>query len=849
MARLNEAPAPSIAPSTRVPNGEDQPTAESFEAVKRSLMRQNRNLARSHSAQSLQIRTLSTQISSLLANNTALSEENIRLRKQLTEAHDDAMKRGMKNLKAAMNEHLRGIAALVDSFDANTDHALSPQVSPETRKSICLEGMQFRDRPSLREIMSETQMPTIQEMPALAEEEAPRLSSASGDSIDLGPPPVVRFDDEALDQPPEEPTRDIDDEPVKHSINVDTRRKRKESLGSGRRRSTLISPLLDLEKTPSSLKVGAKRKISDRDREDVADDRDDVFQFSRKSSTEEKNCEVLSIGAQPATQTTIRRPARKVLGEKSTNFSPKKVRVSEEKGDKAESKPSRDASRRSSRQSKGSIIPILQDVGSLSLPVDDPPALAVVEVDLLPKTPAASQILSPVSSEPACRGVGKADTPPPGDISISSSTTSLEGARPSRRARAAVNYAEPSLVAKMRRPGKEMLDALSGLQDPRNVMSTSRRASEDVMVKSLFKSELSTDSRAQNTRSPLIRKPDEATEEEVDLSPVDTQPSLSLAALMAGTKSLADTKSAPEELGIFDFEDTSPPESPEQMEIKIPDGIFPKRQVVGTSVTTAATTVVSTTSVVVTMTRRRSPQAVQLHPLLPLPLHKSQPPQLLRPLQRHRRPHKPHKPLLPPPLLPLQPLKRQQPPPHPQRRQHKPLPPLASTVSGSASNLVVVGSSTIDRSTLTGATTITSALLALETEAVTSVSTWTSDGQTYSSTYTTSRVVSSTTGYATATIDPVLSSDNSGSGSSLSPHSSAIIGGVVGGVGGAILLGGLAFVAWRLWGKKRGTKLPQDDYYGNETLAKDDNTDGTERYRTGGQGANPPMSVNTASNF
>lgn len=171
-------------------------------------------------------------------------------------------------------------------------------------------------------------------------------------------------------------------------------------------------------------------------------------------------------------------------------------------------------------------------------------------------------------------------------------------------------------------------------------------------------------------------------------------------------------------------------------------------------------------------------------------------------------------------------------------------------MSGSASNLVVVGSSTIDRSTLTGATTITSALLALQTEVGVTTSVYTSNGQVYTSTFTTSRVVSSTTGYATATIDPVLASDTSSGGNSLSPNSKAIIGGVVGGVGGAILLGGLAFVAWRLWGKKRGQKLPQDDYYtGNEeTLAKE-NTDGTERYRTGGQTGNAPVSVNAASNF
>lgn len=49
------------------------------------------------------------------------------------------------------------------------------------------------------------------------------------------------------------------------------------------------------------------------------------------------------------------------------------------------------------------------------------------------------------------------DTPPPADISSTGETT-----RPSRRARAAVSYAEPNLRDKMRRPTKELFDAVTG---------------------------------------------------------------------------------------------------------------------------------------------------------------------------------------------------------------------------------------------------------------------------------------------------------------------------------------------------------------------------------------------------
>jgi len=86
----------------------------------------------------------------------------------------------------------------------------------------------------------------------------------------------------------------------------------------------------------------------------------------------------------------------------------------------------------------------------------------------------------------------------------------------------------------------------------------------------------------------------------------------------------------------------------------------------------------------------------------------------------------------------------------------------------------------------------------------------------------------------------------------MSPHTKAIVGGVVGGIGGAVLLGGLAIVAWRLWGKKKREQLPQDDYM--ESPA-----DSIRREKTGSTAPFPPNSadsytnpngaVNTASNF
>jgi len=75
---------------------------------------------------------------------------------------------------------------------------------------------------------------------------------------------------------------------------------------------------------------------------------------------------------------------------------------------------------------------------------------------------------------------------------------------------------------------------------------------------------------------------------------------------------------------------------------------------------------------------------------------------------------------------------------------------------------------------------------------------------------------------------------------------------VVGGIGGAILIGGIALVCWRLWGKKKREQLPQDDFL--------DSRDDSIRREKGAstrpfsqsnldQYHNPNGAVNTASNF
>jgi hypothetical protein len=178
-------------------------------------------------------------------------------------------------------------------------------------------------------------------------------------------------------------------------------------------------------------------------------------------------------------------------------------------------------------------------------------------------------------------------------------------------------------------------------------------------------------------------------------------------------------------------------------------------------------------------------------------------------------------------------------------------------------SVVKVGSKTINPSTLSHKTTVRKPLVTEKTRQSTYTSFWTSDGQVYSSVVTTENVFASTTGFATATIEPGLA-NGGGNGSNLSTNTKKIIGGVVGGIGGAILIGGLAFVAWRLWGKKKAANEGQDEWYegsGSDSIANqkrqstgvlsasaysdttNNNNAGLERYQ------NPNGAINTSSNF
>ncbi|KPI36527.1 uncharacterized protein AB675_4406 [Cyphellophora attinorum] len=95
-----------------------------------------------------------------------------------------------------------------------------------------------------------------------------------------------------------------------------------------------------------------------------------------------------------------------------------------------------------------------------------------------------------------------------------------------------------------------------------------------------------------------------------------------------------------------------------------------------------------------------------------------------------------------------------------------------------------------------------------------------------------------------------LASNNSSGGGGLSDTAKKTIGGVVGGVGGALLLAGLGYTAWRIWGKNRN--LHDGDAYdpnqAQEKLSGSTDNTATPFSRTLDQ-YHQPGPVNQASNF
>ncbi|KAF2834022.1 shugoshin [Ophiobolus disseminans] len=473
MARLNEPPL--------VP----QPSAETIDAIKRRFLRQNRELAKTNSQQSIRIRSLENDCSRLLAENLSLREQVLQLQNTLESHSSRPSFREIDAVKAELEAKMLELGSLVAGLGQLKKVDERPRCKSQlaaTRRSP--DERQWRSGLGLQEVENQM-MPTITEGKSYprrtmgADELREILDDPDSQSPDLGPPPISRFDNEEpisfnpsqeAEEQLQEPTED--GEPAL-SVNLETRKKRRESGPklNIRRVSVFESPPENIEEAAAKIaKAGAKRKFSVQEDEDKHSSQTDAFRFSRRNAPEN---EAPKEDGRPSS------PERPVLASKPVNtdpvVSPKKQRQSAPEKPERPEKPVVPASRPRNR-ARLNISRTITPPELPLLPILEPVLTADIILDALPpKTPAVEDIFSPPSTEPSTSRPESKDTPPPGDLSAADQ---IGAGRPGRRARPQVSYKEPSLHTKMRRPDAKLVDAIVDRRtsvEPQAVPSTTSK--------------------------------------------------------------------------------------------------------------------------------------------------------------------------------------------------------------------------------------------------------------------------------------------------------------------------------------------------------------------------------------
>lgn len=98
-------------------------------------MRQNRDIARANSTQSLRIRNLENETSRLLAENLGLREQIIRLQKEIDDGAAQRIANHTIELKSQLEAKLREIGALISGLGDDAPKKKSPQAGKITRAS------------------------------------------------------------------------------------------------------------------------------------------------------------------------------------------------------------------------------------------------------------------------------------------------------------------------------------------------------------------------------------------------------------------------------------------------------------------------------------------------------------------------------------------------------------------------------------------------------------------------------------------------------------------------------------------------------------------------------------------
>ncbi|KAK5086514.1 hypothetical protein LTR05_003682 [Lithohypha guttulata] len=519
MARLNEVPAPA---------------AETIESIKRRFIRQNREIARVNSNQSIRIRNLENELARLIAENVKIREEAISAKVEAEKwkaAH--RLSKEVLRMKSQLEEKLSEVNALVGELGGLPEKVARRSSQRRRRDCLVSELVKTDEEPERRQ--RQTLCDQEGRLPAILEDkyyprrtlEAKEIRLGQDDeplesleSPDLGPPPVAHFDEHealtfnATKSPRRTSTELIEESEQANRVpNTNLENKRRRRISTLLHSSALGDPIKprpdmndeDTEEAqthapapdpdtnglnrriepaapPFKLRTGAKRKLEMSELEDtsrVSQELDD-FIFQRKAiapTTVGRPSRFTRPAARQGQDTVesveqrsperLLQSERRILAPKSTN-SPAKRRI--ETLDKPVDNKEVVTERRPERRmvSRTRSRPVIAEV---HLPVEPTTGFALEkstadepddQAHVTTKTPAAEldAILSPSTCEPSV------DRRPPQEMAITNSVEDvLSGSigRGSRRARAPISYAPPKLNTKLRRPGKELVDAVEGL--------------------------------------------------------------------------------------------------------------------------------------------------------------------------------------------------------------------------------------------------------------------------------------------------------------------------------------------------------------------------------------------------
>ncbi|KAL4946183.1 hypothetical protein BDV06DRAFT_218513 [Aspergillus oleicola] len=495
MARLNESTV----------------SAEPIEILKRRFVRQNREIARVNSIQSLRIRSLESEVSHLLSENVSLREQVIFLTQELERfeaaktLHD-----GVYDVKVRLDSKLLELTSLISELGA-----LPRRYSRMTRESDESESNRQPRGSSTAKLVNDAdagpgleseydgRLPVIledkyyprhtlsaHEIQGLSNSNADMLDSSglegSGESLEQN----VEVDETSTWTPADDTSSSarLDYTESENSLppNLETRRKKKTGSAMTAREpaDTKSTSLLDSRFTR---KCGAKRKFSVEDAGpfESAPAEDDGFEFSRPAQSPRLSPQIdhspVSWKLSPREDTINNiQLKRKVLEPKNTNISfvsPSKPTVTKQSNRQGPSIRRNDENS-FQRQGKGGLDRVSPRKPSNFIAVNDAHA------------PGDNQ-----GAKPDFR----AENSPLRDTTHIEVPTIAEvpSTRPSRRRGAVVSYAEPNLRDKMRRSTNELGPAVNEAKSRRSISHTELDRAQHEQSVSAKKSRNSTTAKAE----------------------------------------------------------------------------------------------------------------------------------------------------------------------------------------------------------------------------------------------------------------------------------------------------------------------------------------------------------------